>query len=123
MKDNEMVTGLISRGDESEKIKLYTGFIDMYVRELFLLRMTKGKSDAEAKRLAKENIHLGFKLMILAPDFVVDSYLRYQAVRLGKDPKASAYACGHFILDIRKDMVPETAVDIETVMDVFPLEG
>ena len=124
MKDNEMVTGLISRGDESEKIKTYVAFCEIYSEIMGLMRYNKGKAQAEALKLSRKMTQIGFKMMVLAPDAVVHSFLKYQAIAgQGGDAMGTVTAYGQVILDIRKDMLPETAVDIETVMDVFPLEG
>ena len=124
MEDNEMVAGIISRGDESEKIKTYVSFCEIYSEIMGLMRYNKGKAQAEALKLARKMTQIGFKLMVLAPDDVVHSFLKYQAIAgEGGDAITTVTAYGQVLLEIRKDMVPETTVDIETVMDVFPLEG
>ncbi len=120
----EGIATIVQRGNEDEKIKTYVNFCEIYSDIMGLLRFSHGKAQAEAAKLARRMTTIGFKLMVLAPDDVVHSFLKYQAIASGGgDAIGVVTAYGKVILDIRKDMVRGTMVDIETVMDVFPLEG
>ena len=112
MEDNEMVAGIISRGDESEKIKTYMDLIEIYL-SIITMKGQKG-----IVRLSQNVARVGLRLMVLAPDKVVHAFLKYQAVAgAGTDAQATITSFGQIVLEIRKDMVSDTTVDIETVID------
>jgi len=116
MENEEMVTGIISRGDETEKIKTYMEVVEIYI-SIITMKAQKGIT-----RLSQRVATAGLRLMSLAPDEVVHAFLRYQAVAgAGTDPQATIEAFGGIILSIRKDMVPETAFDLENVMDAMSI--
>ena len=116
MEDNEMVTGLIARGDETEKIKTYVEVVEIYI-SIITMKGQKG-----IIRLSQNVARAGLRLMVLAPDKVVHAFLRYQAVAsAGTDPQETIEAFGGLILSIRKDIVPETALGLESVMDAMAI--
>jgi len=98
-----------------EKVTLYSDFIRIFDETL-----ESTKSKREVKNLGSKMRRIGLHMMILAPDSVAKAYIFWLALSASNnDPERSIDALGDLIMEMRKDLVGETACSRDDAIGIF----
>ena len=101
---------------EIEKVKVYNEISGLLVDMMMDKPTKQGVIKAMGKKLSK----IGFQIFVLAPDNVVSSYLRWRALAsANENTEETIKAFSQLMLDMRKDLYPDTKNTVETANDLF----
>lgn len=103
---------------QSERIKLYEEFIDIFMNTL-KLSTTHSVKEKAIKTLGARLQHVGLRMAIISSDIVLKNFLKWRAVAQGGDGKSTVDAFGDLILEMRKEMIPTTSRTKEDIFDIL----
>jgi len=98
-----------------EKVTLYLDFIKLVVETLEAARSRK-----RVKNLSSKIMRTGLGMMTLAPDHVAKAYIFWLGLSSkNDDSEATVDAFGDLIIEMRKDLVGETAYSRDDAVGIF----
>ena len=103
---------------DSEKIKVYNEVCSIMVESIFVSRQRQKQSTLE--KIGKRLSNAGYQLFIVAPDDVVQAYLKWRAMASANENQQETMdSFSDLVLEMRKDLHPSTNLTIETANDLL----
>jgi hypothetical protein len=100
-----------------EKIKVYGTIVDVFVDSV---NAKQGMRPNAIKAIGAKLARAGIQLFIVAPDAVVTAYLKWRTLAsINEDPEQTVEYYAELLLEMRRDLDPDTKFDVETAMDLW----
>ena len=94
----------------------YLELLDLFVT---LTTTNKVRESSFIKKLSREMILTGMKIAIAAPDDVVKRYIHWRGMAMIGDTEKVVNAFAELLLEIRKDIDPNTGCTVDDMLDMF----
>jgi len=100
-----------------EKVKVYGTIVDVFVDSI---NARQGMKPTAIRAIGTKLSRAGIQLFILAPDKVVNSYLKWRTLAsINEDPEQTVKCYAEMLLEMRRDIDPYTKCDAETALDLW----